>query len=241
MENLEIYEKVRSVPKEAQRTITGGKLNGKTDINPMWRIKKLTETFGACGIGWVAPIVDRWIDEGANGEKVVNIKIALQVKVDGEWSKPIEGIGGNTLTQTEKGKLVTNDEAYKMAYTDAISVACKMLGVGADIYWDKDKTKYDKEDDNEPPKPVEKPAKVGDMENPFNDLPFKDIAPTQPVKSAHAITMQRELMLKEALNCDEKLYKELIASVERVWGRFTLNELSDEEFSQVLKKAKKMV
>ena len=27
--------------------------------------------------------------------------------------------------------------------TDAISVACKSLGVGADVYWDKDSTKYD--------------------------------------------------------------------------------------------------
>ena len=38
--------------------------------------------------------------------------------------------------------LHTSDEAYKMAYTDAISVACKMLGMGADIYWNADATKY---------------------------------------------------------------------------------------------------
>ena len=56
------------------------------------------------------------------------------------------GIGGNTIQQIEKGKLVTNDEAYKMAYTDALSVACKMLGMGADIYWDKDPTKYTKKE-----------------------------------------------------------------------------------------------
>lgn len=29
-----------------------------------------------------------------------------------------------------------------MALTDAISVACKALGIGADVYWDKDSTKY---------------------------------------------------------------------------------------------------
>ena len=29
-----------------------------------------------------------------------------------------------------------------MALTDAISVACKMLGMGADVYWYKDRTKY---------------------------------------------------------------------------------------------------
>jgi hypothetical protein len=43
-----------------------------------------------------------------------------------------------------------------MAYTDAISVACKMLGVGADVYWDKDTTKYDKQEPTEKPKPEAK-------------------------------------------------------------------------------------
>lgn len=50
MTNLEIYEKSRTVPKEAKKSIAGGKLKGKTDINPMWRIKKLTELFGPCGV-----------------------------------------------------------------------------------------------------------------------------------------------------------------------------------------------
>ena len=43
MENLEIYNKIKSVPKEAKKTITGGRLSGMTDIKPMWRIEKLTE------------------------------------------------------------------------------------------------------------------------------------------------------------------------------------------------------
>ncbi|HCC35130.1 MAG TPA: hypothetical protein DEQ02_05645 [Ruminococcaceae bacterium] len=35
-----------------------------------------------------------------------------------------------------------SDECFKMALTDAISVSCKALGFGADVYWDKDRTKY---------------------------------------------------------------------------------------------------
>lgn len=143
MENLTIYEKVREVPQEAQKTITGGKLNGFTDINPMWRIKKLTELFGLCGIGWYTEITKRWTEEGAGGEKAAFCEINLYVRQDGEWSKPIRGTGGASFISTQKGKLVTSDEAFKMAYTDAISVVCKMLGFGADIYWSKDRTKYD--------------------------------------------------------------------------------------------------
>ena len=52
MDNLFFYEKGREVPANAKREIDGGRLKGKTDINPMWRIKKLTELFGPCGIGW---------------------------------------------------------------------------------------------------------------------------------------------------------------------------------------------
>ena len=46
------------------------------------------------------------------------------------------------LVANEKKGLYVNDECYKMALTDAISVACKSLGIGADVYWNKDNTKY---------------------------------------------------------------------------------------------------
>lgn len=41
--NLNVYTNLRVVPEEAQRRISGGRLNGFTDINSMWRIKRLTE------------------------------------------------------------------------------------------------------------------------------------------------------------------------------------------------------
>ena len=46
MEKMELYEQSRRCPENAQRQIEAGKLKGKTDINPMWRLKKLTELFG---------------------------------------------------------------------------------------------------------------------------------------------------------------------------------------------------
>lgn len=49
MDNMTIYNAVRSVPDSAKRRIEAGRLKGKTDINPMWRIKALTEQFGLCG------------------------------------------------------------------------------------------------------------------------------------------------------------------------------------------------
>lgn len=153
MNNLEIYERLRSCPKEALKPITGGRLKGMSDINPMWRIKMLTGTFGACGFGWYTKIVRTWIEDGKDGERTANIEIELYVKMGGEWSMPIQGIGGSSLVVSERNGLYTDDECYKKAYTDAISVACKALGMAADVYFDKDtSSKYPTTPKEEAPK-----------------------------------------------------------------------------------------
>ena len=153
MDNLYIYEQSRACPPEALKPIKGGKLKGKSDINPVWRIKKLTELFGPCGIGWKLCNVKYWTEPGAGGEVAAWCSMELKYKADGQWSEGIEGIGGSMLVNTEGGKLVTNDEAFKMAYTDAVSVCCKQLGVAADVYWQADRTKYsgDPEPEQTPP------------------------------------------------------------------------------------------
>lgn len=142
MDNLDIYRQVANVPPEAQKPITGGNLKGMTDINPMWRIKTLTEIFGPCGLGWYTQIIERWTERDVN-ESTAWVKVALYVKFPGTdtWSMPIEGVGGSKQCGKGKGDGI-NDEAFKMAETDAISVACKKLGVGASVYWNRDITKY---------------------------------------------------------------------------------------------------
>ncbi len=138
--NLELYNKFRACPPEAQRPINAGRLKGKTDINPMWRLKVLTEAFGPCGFGWTLRIVRTWIEDSRVGaeEKTANVEVELRYKLDGEWSEPIPGIGGAMFVEQERNGLHIDDESYKKAYTDAISVACKALGVAADIYYAKD-------------------------------------------------------------------------------------------------------
>ena len=151
-DNMRIYDAVRAVPEEAKRAITAGRLKGKTDINPMWRIKALTEQFGPCGDGWGYTIDRLWIEEGAKGEKCAFAMISLWYRQDdGMRSDPVIGIGGNMLVANEKNGLYTSDECYKMALTDAISVACKALGFGADVYWGADRTKYTQQQETQKP------------------------------------------------------------------------------------------
>ncbi len=142
MDNLELYNKLRTPPKEALREIAAGRLKGKTDINPMWRIKALTETFGPCGIGWKYVVRDKRLETTEVGETAAFVDIELFYKWEGEWSEAIPGTGGNMFVAKEKNGPYVDDECYKKALTDAISVAAKALGVGGDVYWQKDPTKY---------------------------------------------------------------------------------------------------
>jgi len=142
MKNTHIYEIVKSVPSEAQKKITGGRLSGMTDIKPMWRIQTLTEIFGPVGIGWYTETTKKEIIEGANGEKIAVVDILLYINYKAPydlkedlWSKGIEGSGGSSFVAKEKNGYYTSDECFKMAYTDALSVACRSLGMGAEIYW----------------------------------------------------------------------------------------------------------
>ena len=144
--NMGIYIQSREVPEEAKKTIQAGKIKGFTDVNPMFRIKKLTELFGPCGIGWVCPAERFWLEKTDGGEVKAFCICQLRYKTaNGEWSEPVMGIGGSSFVSKTKNGLEVSDECYKMAYTDAISVACKSLGIAADVYWEKDRTKYDQQ------------------------------------------------------------------------------------------------
>ena len=204
MNNMELYDRLKSVPEEAKKTIGGGRLKGFTDINPMWRIKMLTQEFGPCGFGWYIDEVERWTESGA-GCIGAFVKIHLYVNKGGEWCKPIVGIGGSQLVAMEKNGPVFSDEAYKMAYTDAISVACKALGMAADVYFDKDgkakdnRTKYDVQSDNwQQPEKFPKPEKT--REKPGNPAGKKKLVKESPAwNKAVARAAQGEIGIMDNL------------------------------------------
>jgi len=139
--NLAVWESLSRPPKEALKPIAAGRLKGKTDINPQWRYKAMTEAFGPCGVGWKYEIERLWTEPGTDGQVFAFAKVNLytMVKEKDFWSDAIPGIGGSMLIEKESKGLHSSDEAFKMAVTDALSVAMKMLGVAAEIYlgnWD---------------------------------------------------------------------------------------------------------
>lgn len=165
---MHVWNVVSRPPKEALKTIGGGRLKGKTEINPQWRYEVMTQMFGLCGVGWKMEIVRLWTEpgfqpSGAPGEVFAFAEIHVYVKHEGAWSDPIPGVGGNLLIESERSGMHNNDEGFKMAITDAFGTAIKMLGVGAEIYagrWDG--AKYQE-------KPSEETGQIGRPSKPAAD------------------------------------------------------------------------
>ena len=137
--NLRIWNEVKQPPPEALKPIKAGRLRGMTDISPQWRYREATRLFGMCGVGWKYTVDNKWLAPGEGGAVAAFADISLYIKIDGEWSDAIPGHGGSKFVTREKvdtpvERLYTSDEAFKMAITDALSVAFKMLGFGADVY-----------------------------------------------------------------------------------------------------------
>lgn len=133
-DNLKLWKEMAQPPLSALKTIKGGRLSGMSNISPQWRWKIMTEKFGMIGFGWRYTIEKKWTSPGANDEHFCFVEILLYVKVDDVWSDPIPGSGGSMLIAKENRGMHNNDEAFKMAETDALGTAMAKLGVAADIY-----------------------------------------------------------------------------------------------------------
>jgi hypothetical protein len=157
---MALWEAWCTPPREALKPIMGGRLKGKSDINPTWRMRAVTEQLGPCGDGWKYTIDKLWTEPGASGEVCAFAMVTVQLRImkTGEWADAIPGIGGSMLIENEKKGLTTNDEAYKMAVTDALSVAFKSLGVAADVYMGMYDSKYGDYQDQPPLAPPPRPA-----------------------------------------------------------------------------------
>lgn len=205
MGNLDLWDKVKQPPPDVLKEIGAGRLKGKSDINPQWRYQALTEQFGPCGIGWKYTIDKLWSVDGNEGQIFAFALISLYITTSDEnrWSEAIPGIGGSKLVDKESRGLYANDEGYKMAVTDALSVACKMVGVAADVYaglWDG--SKY-----NEKPKSSsqKKPSTQSSKKGSANEDMFSVEGIIQKTESKSGTTKGKE-WTKYGITIDDKQY-----------------------------------
>lgn len=151
--NMRWYDQLKTTPAEATKRIEAGRLKGFTDIKTMWRIRRLTEVFGPCGIGWKVIITEQKL-ERATDEVKAFVAVDLYIKDGGNWSEAIPGLGGSSFVSKEKGGLYVSDECFKMAMSDAIGSACRLLGMSEDVYWREGYSKYSAPADPSPAQPA---------------------------------------------------------------------------------------
>lgn len=214
--NLQYWELLSQPPKNALKPIAAGRMKGKTDINPQWRYKAMTETFGVIGIGWKYTINKLWTEPGADGEVMAFANVSVFVNVNGKWSDAIEGIGGSSLVTKERSGMYNNDEAFKMAVTDALSVALKMLGVAADIYmgiWDGSKYGESIEGAKDPKKKNAE-VKLDDLKAKIKSK-FAEATKEQRAKIKDMFLQYDEKGNPSKINDMAKL-KEVLANVEKI-------------------------
>ena len=131
MTKTELWDKLGKTDPAHTKTFTrGGGFKG-TAIKPMWSYRRMTEEFGPCGTGWGVGEPSFQIVAGPEGEVMVFCTASIWY---GEARHTVYGVGGDKAVGKNKYGLQTDDEAFKKAFTDAVTNALKMIGVGADVH-----------------------------------------------------------------------------------------------------------
>ena len=150
-ENMKLWNDVKRVPPEHLKGFTrGGGFKG-TAIKPMWSIQTMTEQFGPIGIGWGVGKPEYTLVPAGN-EILVFCNVAVWIK---DRANLAYGVGGDKVLVQYSSGFKSDDEAYKKAFTDAITNALKFFGVGADIHmglWDGNKYVDEQPEVPKPPK-----------------------------------------------------------------------------------------
>lgn len=153
MNNMQYYSAARSVPPGALKPIKGGAYGaaGLSDINPQWRIERMTELFGPCGIGWdFTPEI--WTDNG-----VCYAHVTVTYRYNDGWSKPVHGYGGTKIGNKDDSDLI------KSTVTDALGNAMRYIGIGADVWYkpgnSPEQNQFDTKFSAPPPAPDPKPQR----------------------------------------------------------------------------------
>lgn len=147
MEKTALWDSLAKTPVEHTKPITGKSYSG-TSPRPYWLIRRATEVFGPCGIGWGFTIVEEKILDGALLDPGFHERIhTARVRVWYEWNNKrgeIEHVGQTIFCGRRKaGGTFTDEDAPKKSVTDALTKALSMIGFAGDIFMGRyDDSKY---------------------------------------------------------------------------------------------------
>lgn len=131
MSNTDLWDRLgKTDPSHTKQFKRSGGFAG-TAIKPMWSFRRMTEEFGACGDGWGINQPSFQVVDGSEGEKLVYCTVSVW---HGSREQVVFGVGGDKVVGKNKYGLSSDDEAFKKAFTDAVTNALKLIGVGADVH-----------------------------------------------------------------------------------------------------------
>lgn len=166
-QNMRFWDALgKTDPKHTKQFLRSGGFKG-TAVKPMESYRRMTEYFGPCGVGW-GPGEPHFYTHNAGDEVMVYCHVPLWYIDPADETKArrgVFGVGGDKiLIKSEKkdraGKVErieyrADDEAYKKAFTDALTNAMKLIGVAADVHMGRfDDSKY-----------------VAEMQQEFSEMP----------------------------------------------------------------------
>ena len=152
--NTEIWDKLKRVPPEHLKGFQrAGGFKG-TAIKPMWTIHRMTEVYGPVGKAWgIDPPSFQTVTAGDEILVYCTVGVWISREAEGRFY----GVGGDKVRAMFSNGPRNDDEAFKKAYTDALTNALKMLGAGADVHmglWDGNKYVDEKPEPAAPREPI---------------------------------------------------------------------------------------
>lgn len=137
-ENMKLWNVLNQpIPAEYLSRFTKGNFSG-TEVKPIYRLQRLTETFGPDGTGWGWHILKTWTENwpGVN-LGCCYVMASIWYKVGDKEFETSPQIGGTLVDSSP-------DECWKSAVTDAVGKCASTIGLGADIYLGIADSKYQK-------------------------------------------------------------------------------------------------
>lgn len=126
----ELWDRLgKTDPKHTKAFTRGGGFKG-TAIKPMFSYRRMTEEFGACGEGWGVNEPTFQVVH-AGDEILVYCTVSVWHR---DRANLVFGVGGDKVVIKQSSGLRSDDEAFKKAFTDAVTNALKLIGVGADVH-----------------------------------------------------------------------------------------------------------
>jgi len=131
MSNTALWDRLgKTDPKHTKPFKRSGGFSG-TSIKPIYSYRRMTEEFGPCGEGWGINEPIFQVVTGSDGEVLVFCTASIWY---GTKDKTVFGVGGDKVVVKQSSGLRGDDEAFKKAFTDGVTNALKMIGVGADVH-----------------------------------------------------------------------------------------------------------